>query len=301
MSSIFIIVTVILLPIVILAGAITLWRKMRSRDNRRSPLTSKIYNLPGEQLRSRIANLNEDLVEQFSSFLVLAPTILLAVLLPKIDFTKIEIGFLEVFAIGVYLVIGIFYIYKITITISARRRAREGLAAEVITGQYLLPLLSKGCVVFHDIPAKNDVHINDAPFNLDHVVIGASAVFVIETKSRKKPIGGKNSAKVEYDGRVLKFSTHTESKPINQVKAQAKWLTEYLASNLGESICVVPVIALPGWYVENIASPAIFEVKVINPKSPNIFISDKFGPALTDIQKNRIANALAIRYPALDV
>ncbi len=301
MNAMFVLVLAIITPMVVLVGIVSIWRKFQSRDKRRSPLTSKIHNLPGEQLRTRISDLNDNLSESLFIFIFMAPILMLVLLLSRVNLDTFNFKFIDGFALFVYLTVAIYYLIKIIKAIDARRRAKEGLAAEVITGQYLLSLLGQGCLIFHDVPAKNDIHKNDKPFNLDHVVIGPYGVFMVETKSRKKPMGGKDSAKVDFDGKVLKFPTHFESKPIDQAKSQAKWLSEYLSSNLGESIAVIPVLALPGWYVQNSISPIKSEVKVINPKNLNIFVQDKIGPMFSDIQKNRIANALAIRYPALDV
>lgn len=75
--------------------------------------------------------------------------------------------------------------------------------------------MAEGGLVFHDIPGEG--------FNIDHVVIGKSAVLAVETKSRKKPASaGKHSARVVYDGSRLSFLEYIETKPLEQTARQAE-------------------------------------------------------------------------------
>src|SRR5690606_12735252 len=122
-----------------------------------------------------------------------------------------------------------------------RLRLGEGLKAELMTAQLLMPLAVRGCHVFHDIPADN--------FNLDHVVIGPYAVVMVETKSRKKSGKGRQSAQVRYGGKTLHFPDHANTKAVEQARHEARWLADFLRQAAGEPTPVVPVVALPGWFV----------------------------------------------------
>jgi hypothetical protein len=121
---------------------------------------------------------------------------------------------------------------------------RLGLDAELAVGQELDQLMRKGAVVFHDLPADN--------FNIDHIVISTQGVFAIETKGYAKPNRsmGTADAKVEFDGRVLRFPTRATDKPLEQAKRQAQWVSKWLTSAVGSQIFATPVLALPGWYVD---------------------------------------------------
>lgn len=61
---------------------------------------------------------------------------------------------------------------------------------------------------------------------------------------------GQAGARLEYDGRVLKFPHRTTSEPLEQAERRAQWLTRWLTHAIGDSVAVPPVLALPGWYVQ---------------------------------------------------
>ena len=111
--------------------------------------------------------------------------------------------------------------------------------------------------VFHDFQADN--------FNINHIVVGPAGVFAIETKARSKAVSGdgKKDANAIYNGREIMFSNFNDTKYLDQAKRQAKWLSTWLKSAVGEPVDVFPVISLPGFYVERKAPyDGIF---VINP------------------------------------
>lgn len=167
--------------------------------------------------------------------------------------------------------------------ISKRRRYRLGYDGEVAVGQVLNLLMLDGYHVYHDLLADQ--------FNIDHVVVGPAGVFAVETKARSKPIS-KNRRKdaiVEYDGRTLRFPTKVETKPLEQAKRQAEWLSKWLSSAIGDPVAAVPVLALPGWYVKR-TSPNGFSV--INPKQMKSVLKHHRGNALEDKQVSRIVHQL---------
>ncbi|RYH61899.1 MAG: NERD domain-containing protein, partial [Alcaligenaceae bacterium] len=128
---------------------------------------------------------------------------------------------------------------------SVKRDAlKAGYDAELAVGQELDQLIRQGAYVFHDFPADH--------FNIDHVVIAPHGVFAVETKGYTKPIDkrGKVNARMSFDGEVLRFPTFTTREPIEQAKRQADWLTKWLSSATGSAMHALPILALPGWYVE---------------------------------------------------
>jgi hypothetical protein len=225
--------------------------------------------------------------------IIIGPVLLYVWALQRLDWTKAHFGVGEwVLTLCYVAVVGV-AIYKVTTLMARRRRLREGLLAELLTAQLLVPLTAKGCQVFHDIPADG--------FNLDHVVVGPHAVYLVETKSRKKPAArGKKSATVEYDGKVLRFPDHLTSKPLDQARHEARWLADFLRGAAGEHVPVVPVVALPGWYVVAAKEAHPSDVLVINPKVHGPFVDSRGRSALSDSLRTRIAYALAQRYPGTD-
>lgn len=281
-----------LLPIALLLAAIFLFHYWQKRDGRRSPLCEKLHNGPGEQLRRDLEKSDGALDEALMRFVLLGPFLLCAWALPQLDWPKVHFGIAE-WVLTIFFVATLSWTLRNTLRLVARRqRLREGLAAELMTAQSLLSLASKGCQVFHDIPAGK--------FNLDHVVIGTHAVYMVETKSRKKPAGkGKLSATVEYDGKMLRFADHATAKPLEQARHEARWLAEFLRGAAGEAVQVVPVVALPGWFVSTGKDAHRSDVVVLNPKYHVPFLDRRNGAPLTESLRTRIAYALTQRYPAL--
>ena len=279
-----------LLPMALLVTAVFMFHFWQRRDGRRSPLRDKLHNGPGEQLRQELEKSSEQLDEALLTFALLGPFLLCAWALPQLDWSKVRFD-LSAWILTIFSLATLVWTLCKTIRLLPRRqRLREGLAAELMTAQSLLTLTSKGCQIFHDIPAGK--------FNLDHVVIGTHAVYMVETKSRKKPPGkGKESATVTYDGKLLHFPDHVTDKPLEQARHEARWLAEFLRGAAGEAVPVVPVVALPGWFVSTSKDTYRADVIVLNPKYHAPFLDKRNGAPLSESLRNRVAYALVQRYP----
>jgi hypothetical protein len=123
-----------------------------------------------------------------------------------------------------------------------------------------------GYHVYHDFQAGK--------FNIDHIVVGATGVFAIETKARSKSTvkdGGKSST-VIYDGKSIKFPNFEDRDMLQQAEGQAKWLRQWLSKAVGDPVPVQPILALPGWFVEQISPKG---VPVLNPKLIRSFLTIK--------------------------
>lgn len=164
-----------------------------------------------------------------------------------------------------------------------RRSLRLGLDCEMAVGQELNNLVALGCRVFHDIQADN--------FNIDHVVVGPNGVFAIETKGRSKPNRkrGAEDARVVFDGQNLNFPDSVESEPLEQARRQARWLSDWLISAVGEKIAVSPVLALPGWYIVRKKWSDVF---LLNGKEYEVLIKQKTDATLADTMIKRISHQL---------
>lgn len=293
-----ILLAAMLVPALLVLGGLLVWRLVRSFDKRRSPLTVQLLNLPGEGLRKRIAK-HDDKFNEASAMLVATGPILLAswllVRLKKagIDWSTFKLGTGDFFFVVVMALILGWTLWKLIHHARRRRLAIDGLHAELSVAQCLTPLIAEGAMVFHDFPTDRG--------NIDHIVIARNAVFAIETKSRRKPAeNGKASARVQYDGQQLSFPRHTEVKPIEQAAYQAKWLENFLHGAGVKEVRVIPVLALPGWYVEqtnrNIRPPVL----VSNCTNTRFMLHENFGPPLQDSQRQHIAHVLTKHYPKPD-
>ena len=290
----FIVILLATIPMFLVLGALIVWGFIRKRDKRRSPLTIKVLNLPGEGLRRAIEKHDDSFHESAAMAAVSGPLLMVGWLVARVsrvvpDWTQIRFGIGDLLFALIGVCIVAWCAWRMIFHASQRRLYKQGLEAEQAVAQCLMPLMADGMAVFHDFPADK--------FNIDHVVVGRGAVFAVETKSRKKPAAkGRESARISYDGKRLQFPSHSETKPLEQASAQAQWLQRFLASGVGEAVRVVPVIALPGWYVENKAQRP--EVLVSNCHNPSFMTANSFGPEFDNAMRKRIAHVLVERYPA---
>jgi len=264
-------------------GVLVLWVWWRRRtDRRRSPLTIELHNLPGEQARREADRLMESAGDRLIIAMLIGPLVLAGWALQRIDKHLLRFGPIEVALLVIVVAVACWAVWSAGKRLRERRNYLEGISAERATAQALVPLQSEGCVVYHDVPADG--------FNLDHVVVGPNAVFMIETKSRRKPAArGKASAAVKFDGEALEFPDWRETKILEQARAQARWLSDRLFRKTGERIPVEAVLALPGWYVT--CSVPFPDVHVINPKMCNFMAVTK-GTPVPEPQRRRVMTAI---------
>jgi hypothetical protein len=159
------------------------------------------------------------------------------------------------------LVLFVFVFFRIRKALKEARALRLGIVGEEAVGQYLEEKLRPaGCQVLHDIPGEG--------FNVDHVVIGPTGIFSIETKTCSKPAKGESS--VKYDGEHVTVNGFAPDRdPIVQAKAEARWLHELLESSTGKKFPVKPIVLYPGWFVDGKPDA---DVWVLNEKALPTFI-----------------------------
>ena len=121
------------------------------------------------------------------------------------------------------------------------RRHNIGLSGEQVMGQQLTGLIADGFRVFHDFPLEKS--------NVDHVVVGRTGVFAIETKTKRKPKNVEDGHKLLYNGRRLKFGEKELTKPVTQAERQAEELSAYLSKVLRKEIAVRALLVYPGWFI----------------------------------------------------
>lgn len=133
-----------------------------------------------------------------------------------------------------------------------------GYDGERFVAEELSRLIANGFEVYHDVPFDR--------WNIDHVLVGPGGVFAVETKARRKPVNGDGSRDyvVGFDGEQLYWPWGNEASAVVQVTNNARTLSQWLSSAVGESVAVSPILALPGWMVEwGVPKP---KVAVLNPK-----------------------------------
>lgn len=285
------VVAAIVLPLVMALAAV-LWEKQQQRrQRRRSPVKAGPAHLPGEQLRTQVSALSYLIDGYVVQLLVVGPVVALIVLLSRIQWSALMVTGFDVLVVAAGIGVTVWNIRRLLPLWRERRQCKDSLRAEVAVAQQLDRLQAQDCRVLHDIPVGN--------FNIDHVVVGTSAVFAVETKSRRKRGDAKAPASVEFDGKALNFPGWVETRPIEHARTQARWLAHYLEAEVGEAVAVIPVLCLPGWLVQASRDAHLSDVRVINPKAKSLFVEPTDMPALNGEQRNRIVHALFKRYPEI--
>ena len=217
----------------------------RRKRGKRNPLCKDILRGPGESLRIKVNELDEKISDNLLG-LYFMPVLIIGFLFVQKYFVAQQFKEFEIIFYGiVILLLIIFFSRKLYKSLQERNFYRLGLDAELAVGRELNYLMLDGFHVYHDFPEEKN--------NIDHIVVGPSGVFAVETKGKSKPDKGRGSAdsKVVYDGQKLIFpDNEINTEFIGQAKKQANSLSKWLSSAVGENISVKPVLALPGWFVE---------------------------------------------------
>jgi len=232
---------------------------MTSRESK-SPIKNLPVRMAGQSTREKHAAVFMDNVLLY--FLCAGMFVLVAVLewlryLMKMPPIPI---FYSVVAVAFILIA----IWKFKKAIAVGRQLRLGAIGEEAVGQFLdEKLRPMGCQVFHDVLGDE--------FNVDHIVVGPTGLFAIETKTCSKPVRG--ACIVKYDGQnVTVNGSKPDRDPVVQAKSEARWVSDLLEQSTGRRFPVQPIVLYPGWYVEK-TTPNV-DVYVLNDTMVPTFIKN---------------------------
>jgi hypothetical protein len=271
-------------PTAIIAGAVWFWTFQILRERKRRPFEGKLLRPPGEFLRCRIAELDEQLMVRLSAMVLLAnllPTAIsgwptgnasLLVQVPAAMLVSLVLGGIA------------FLLIRFLHLANERRNYSLGFSGERLVGEELNKLMLDGCHVFHDLPTGR-------VGNIDHIVVAPAGVFAIETKARRKgkTSPGEPDHKVIYDGHRLQFPDGADDAKLAQTKRNAAWLGKFLSAATGEAVAVKPVLTLPGWWVERKAWNGL---AVLSHREIRKHVLHRDGPAIPKEQFQRIVHQL---------
>ena len=229
------------------------WRLWRfTRQKLRMPVAEKLLRGPGESLRRKLEELEDQISEKLAMAYVL-PLVCTSVILLQPHRTLLSPA--TVGAAVVSIPTFVFLCQRLMRLLDQKRNYRLGLSGERAVGEELNQLMLQGCRVYHDVP-------NDPYGNIDHVLITPSGVYAVETKARRKQEAtAKDAHKVIFDGCSLQFGEgRQEHRCLDQAKQQASRLSDWLSKAVGEAVEVQPVLALPGWFVERRGRGAVIVV-----------------------------------------
>lgn len=279
--------TLLFLALVI---GIAIWRQHQRRDRRPFPDQLKLLRGPGETQLKLVRAIEENSALHLCA--ALAAPLLAAALL--IWITKYFSGVPQLVFLGVSLLALLAVLYfsarHLVAKIEESNNRYLGFFGERVVAEHLDPLKAQGFRVFHDVPCGDAT----APFNIDHVVIGPSGVFAIETKTRRKgrSRAGFAAHEIIYDGQVLAYPWGEDRHGLDQAARQARWLGDWLASLLGRRPPVQPILAFPGWMIIRRGAGA---VTVLNPKEIPAAVAPKAATALDARELDLIARQIESR------
>lgn len=229
---------------------------MRNND-KKSPLKSAPLRNPGQSLDEQINDLWIEDASKYFAYIIAYFALMFFDWLHWFGWAPIHpivttVVFFLVFAFCFYKIV------KIRQKSQLLKLARDG---EKVVGQYLDDLREDGARILHDIKGEN--------FNVDHVIVSEHGIFVVDTKTYRKPVKGDAIIKVQ-NGQVYANGYQIERNPIRQGKALSKWIQDLLKESTGKFYSVQPVVVFPGWYVEKMKGGE--EVWILNPKALPAFI-----------------------------
>ena len=149
-------------------------------------------------------------------------------------------------------------IWKVRTAWIKTKPLKLGYQGEKVVAQILNKLYEDGGLIFHDVPGEG--------FNLDHLIVHKSGLYVVETKTLSKPARGKTE--LVFNGEtVLKNGVEPDRNPIDQVRANKKWLSELLENSTGRHFPIKAVVIYPGWFIRASREGNNSEIWVLNEKA----------------------------------
>ena len=157
------------------------------------------------------------------------------------------------------------------------RRRRDyllGYHGERYVAEELNLLMADGFDVFHDVPF--------AKFNYDHVLLGPTGLFVVETKTKRKPvIEGEAKFEVDFDGEALNFPHGRDLEGPAQARLNRETVSKWISSATADRIRAEAILTVPGWWVTRTLKSDLF---VLNPKEiRQLVINHCASPLLADV------------------
>jgi len=223
----------------------------RERAKSVVPFTELLRRPAGESARLKMEKHSEDL-DTWLMALVFVPIALVLTLFTQ---SKINVSVIGLLLLADVIVAAV-ALRKIRHLIRERACYRLGFEGERYVAEELNQLMADGFRVFHDVPFDG--------FNIDHVLVGPTGVFVIETKTKKKPlVGGKRQYRVIFDGERLRFPNGTDAAAIDQVRRNQKTVSKWLSAATADPVAARGIITTPGWFVERTGQS---DVHVVSPK-----------------------------------
>jgi hypothetical protein len=208
-----------------------------SSSELRSPIKASPLRFPGESLQDEIETLILEGILPYFLGAMLVAFVAVVEWIAALRHTPRQPWLYTIMAALLWAV----FTWRLVRVRARVRRLKLGRDGERVVGQFLEGLRVSGARVFHDIPGDG--------FNLDHVVLSTHGCYVVETKTRRKPVRG--DARVTLgDDRLFVSGYRPDRDPFVQARAGADWLAKLLRDSTAKHFAVRGVVVFPGWWVE---------------------------------------------------
>jgi hypothetical protein len=274
--------------LVFIGGVVGLLLWKVKRRGGRLPVDVKLLRGPGESLRKRMADFDENFGMRVGGAAFIPLTAGLVVMGLLIWLWPKSPLWLGLTITGCAFLVALIPAVKLAIrNLSRNRSDRTGYLGERLVAEWLRPLQKEGYEVFHDMPAEG----KKSDFNLDHITVGRTGVAVIETKTWRKgrPREDGSEYRVSSDGDKLRWPWGEDFKTMRQVIANAEWLQKFIHKRTAIDTPVRAVVAIPGWWVDEHAR---HQVAVVNEKNIIAAVQGKGITILSPEQVDLIARQI---------
>lgn len=225
------------------------------RARSRSPFKEKLLRPAGESLRVRIEAIQDEMMSMAFPF---AGGLILPVVTPLIAQGRSWEVQVAIWCLMAAVGYG-FALCQWTKLKNLReelRNHRLGFDGERYVAEKLSALTAEGYLVFHDFVFDMLPSGKNKAFNIDHIVVGTRGVFAIETKAYRQRHGddcpGEEAHKLKASEDLLLLPRgRTLTKPAAQAKRNAAALSKWLTGSSSQSVSVLPVLVMVGWFVED--------------------------------------------------
>jgi len=261
-------------------------RAWNRSKNGPSPSTHDLFRVPGQSAAEKIDGLDSEIARRTALLIALALFLGLIYLCHLYVYKSAISALMMRIVLPAGSGLDAYLLWKTLKLAKERHRERLRYTDEIVVGRELDRLISEGNHVYHDVPAEN--------FNIDHVVVGRTGIFAVESGARLKPAKTKrlDDATVEYNGQILMFPSGDDYQTIAQAERQASWISDWISGTVGEQVAARAIVALPGWFVKRTSAEGI---SVVNPEQfPSLFRHIK-PRHLSDEMITRIAAEIAQR------
>jgi hypothetical protein len=243
-----------------------------AKDEKESPLRRMPFRLPGQSLQEEIDRIHDDKALD----LVMLAAFLIAV--AGMEWCRWLLKFPpQPWLFSLFALLGTAYAaYKLKPILRQLKQLKLGRDGEKVVGQELEKLRAKGYRVYHDFL---DEKASGEKFNIDHIIIGSTGVFTVNTKTLSKPKGAE--ARIAYDGETVTLPGGSpDPDPIVQARAERDSIRRFIKKNANRDVSVRPAVVFVGWYTQR--RPEGADVWVLNETAILSFIENEHSTLSED-------------------